>query len=117
MKLMYIAAPFSGESPEDVALNIEAARQYGKLIARKGWMPVIPHANTAGFDLTNPSIGYEFWIEGTKELLRRCDAAFFGPGWENSKGSKGELDEALLRRMPCFFETKEVPDLTPREVR
>lgn len=112
MKLIYIAGPFSGASPEDIELNIASARQCGKLLARKGWMPVIPHANTAGFDTMCPGITYEFWIAGTMELLKRCDAIFMAPGWESSKGARGEREAALDHPMPVFYETSQVPDFT-----
>ena len=44
----------------------------------------------------------EFWLEGTLELLRRCDAVFLIPGWEQSTGSRSELDEATRLGLPVF---------------
>ena len=108
--VIYVFGPFTGKSPEEVALNIESARQCGKLLVRKGWMPIIPHANTAGFDVILPDVNYQFWLDGTMELLRRADAAFGCPGWEHSGGSIAEERKARRLGLPVYFETRAVPD-------
>lgn len=71
-------------------------------VARLGCYPVIPHANTAHplFEKIQP---YQFWIEGTIELMRRaCDAMILVPKWETSSGARQERGDMLLRRKPVF---------------
>jgi hypothetical protein len=109
--MMYVAGAYTGKSTEEVHLNIEAARKVAQIAVRRGWFPIIPHANTAGFEVLCPDVTYEFWIEGTKELLRRCDAMTMVPGWEDSKGAKGEVDEALLCHIPIYYETRHIPQI------
>ncbi len=109
IKMMYIAGAYTGKSPEEVRLNIEAARKVAQIAVRRGWFPVIPHANTAGFETLCPDVPYEFWIEGTKELLRRCDAMAMVSGWEDSKGATGEVDEAVDLHIPIYYETRRIP--------
>jgi hypothetical protein len=99
---MYIAGPYSGKSPEEIALNIEFARAVGRYLARLGHFPVIPHANSAEFDRKAPDIGYEFWLNKGLGLLKRCDAICLIPGWENSKGSMLELKTALEHNLQVF---------------
>jgi Domain of unknown function (DUF4406) len=62
-------------------------------------MPLCPHANTAHFD---GLLTAEFWLEGTMELLERCDGAVFIPGWRASKGSRTEYEFCVERGMPFW---------------
>jgi hypothetical protein len=97
IKVVYIAGPFRGATSWQIAENVRNAERYGLEVARLGAMPLIPHANTAHFHGEGDD---QVWIDGTLELLRRCDAAVFIPGWQRSKGSQGEWDECRVRRMP-----------------
>ena len=90
MKVVYIIGPFRGKSHWEVAENVRNAERLGLEVAKLGAMPLIPHKNTENFDglLTD-----EFWIEGTKELLRRADAAItvaaIGIDYTKSEGERG----------------------------
>jgi hypothetical protein len=97
MKVVYVAGPFSAPTAWGIAENVRAAERYGLAVARLGAMPLIPHANTAHFHGEGDD---HVWIEGTLELLRRCDAAVFIPGWVTSRGSQSEWDVCRLRRVP-----------------
>lgn len=102
MKLIYVAGKFSDKTRADVEANILAAELVGVEVARAGFWPVIPHANTAHpeFESVQP---YQFWIAATLELLRRCDAIVMVPGWQDSSGARGELSEALRLGKPAFM--------------
>ena len=95
--LIYIAGPFRGPTPLDVRRNVERARDVGLRVAAVGGYPVIPHTMTAEFDrqLTD-----QFWLDGTMELLRRCDGIVMVRGWEMSSGARAERAWALDQRMP-----------------
>jgi len=109
MKLMYIAGRYRSDYPDAVKLNIAAAQHAGMLVAEKGWMPVVPHSNNTGFNSTQIP---EFWLEGTLELMRRCDAVFFIQGWGRSPGARAELRKAKMLGMPIYYETGEMPNET-----
>ncbi len=108
MKLVYIAGPYTS-SPITGAkaqsfereINIQNAWRMGVKVAQLGAMPVIPHANAAHMDGARGD-DYNFWIEGTLELLRRCDALLLNYSWDVSSGSRGEALEAINRKMPAF---------------
>jgi nucleoside 2-deoxyribosyltransferase len=67
-----------------------------------GAAALCPHANTRFFQNSAPD---EVWIEGTMELLRRCDAVVLvGPvaAREASSGTAAEVSEARRLNMPIF---------------
>jgi hypothetical protein len=117
--LAYIAGPFSAPTREGVELNIQRAIDVALDVARVGAFPVCPHANTAhpDFEKLQP---YQFWIDGTIELLRRCDVCVMVPGWESSGGATKERLEALRQMKPVFLSFGEFADwfrLMPNERR
>jgi len=99
MKLVYIAGPFRGPTTWDIAQNVRAAEALGLEVAKCGYMPVIPHANTALF---NGQCTEQFWLDGTLLLLSRCDALITLPIWERSSGAKAEVEFAKTHSIPVF---------------
>jgi hypothetical protein len=110
MKLIYVAGAYTGKTPEEIDLNIQAAAKVGQIMVRKGWYPVIPHLNTAGFDRTASEIPYQYWIDGTLALMARCDAVCMVDGWLYSNGAKGEVTEANNLGLPIYYNSFTVPD-------
>lgn len=101
LKLVYVAGPFRGKTPWDVAQNVRAAEEVGLGIARIGAYPVIPHAMTQHFD---KQLSDEFWLNGTMELLRRCDALITTPNWRSSVGATAEVQEMHKLQRPVFHD-------------
>ena len=101
MKVIYVAGPFRAPSAWAIEQNVRRAEEWGLRVAEIGAMPLIPHANTRFFQGLLPD---EFFLDGTRELLRRCDGILMTPGWEESSGSRGELDEAMLLKIPFFYD-------------
>lgn len=99
MKLVYVAGPYRGSTGWGIDCNIQAARRIGAEVARVGGMPVVPHANTAHYDGIQDDA---FWLAGTLEILRRCDAVVLCDGWRRSSGTRGEFDEAKRLGMPIY---------------
>lgn len=102
MFLVYIAGPYRGKTMQEVELNIASAKQIAKIVARKGYMPVTPHLNTQGFEHIAPDLPDEFWLEGTLEILRRCDYVVLAPGWELSSGTRKEIEVAKSLSIPVI---------------
>lgn len=97
--LVYVAGPYRAKTTWDINCNIHKARVWGAAIAKCGAYPVIPHSNTAHFDGIADD---KLWLDGTLELLSRCDAAIFIDGWRESSGSKAEWERAKVLRMPVL---------------
>jgi len=99
MKVVYIAGPFSGTDHWKVARNVMEARRWVYWIAERGGVPLCPHSMYEQFDGT---LGEQFWLDGTMELLTRCDAIAMVPGWQISGGSKAEFQHAVDVGMPRY---------------
>lgn len=98
--LVYVAGPYRAGTVAEVDTNIHRAREIGKMVAKFGAYPIIPHANTAHFDGCAPNA---FWLPATLEACRRCDAIVMLPAWTKSEGSRGEHE--LMRQLgrPVFY--------------
>lgn len=102
MKVVYVAGPFRGATPWDVAENVRAAERVALEVAKCGAMPLCPHTNTAHF---GGQLTGQFWIDGTMELLKRSDAIIMVNGWEESSGSQDERAWALSVSLPVFYQS------------
>ena len=91
MKVVYIAGKYRGKTPWEVEQNIRAAEDVGAKVIAAGHMPLIPHANTRHMEgLADDA----FFLAGTMELLRRCDAVLCVSNWRDSVGALAEVKEA-----------------------
>jgi hypothetical protein len=111
MKVIYVAGPFTADTPWGIEQNVRRAEDVALLVAQSGAragvpaMPLCPHANTRYF---HGQCTPEFWYEGTLELLRRCDALITVAGWERSKGALAEIAEAERLGLPVFHDGVEL---------
>ena len=101
MKVVYIAGPYRAATAWQIEQNIRRAEAVALAVARLGAMPLCPHALTRFYhgELTD-----RFWLDGTAELLRRCDAIMLVRGWANSEGSRTELFIARSMGIPELYE-------------
>lgn len=109
MPAVYVAGPYRASTSLGVELNIKAAQAVGLQACYKGWTPLIPHANTAFFDVIEPKLGDDFWLTATMELLRRCDAVVLCPGYSRSAGTLGEIEEAKRLGLPIYSTIDALP--------
>lgn len=107
MPVVYVAGPFRAKDGWMIAENVHRAEAAGRRIASIGAMPLVPHAIGAKMHGTESDA---FWLEGTKELLRRCDFVLVLPGYENSQGSIGEIAEAERCEIPVVMPLRDSPD-------
>jgi len=105
MKLVYLAGPYRGRSEWDVHTNIQQAEWYAaEITKRRGDLfCVTPHKNTAYMGGLQPD---KYFLDGTLELLRRCDYIYLLPNWETSAGAVAEEKEA--RRLNIKDITEEI---------
>ena len=88
MRLIYIAGPYRSDSKEGIEQNIQKAREAAIWLWQHGWAVICPHMNTAHFDGIASD---QTFLDGTMEMLKRCDAICIIPGWTKSRGSIAEF--------------------------
>ena len=109
MKHIYVAGPYRGITKARRNLNILVCKHADVLLSERGWMPLTPCQNTAGFDDYTKGINDKFWLDGTMEQMLKCDAVFMAQGWELSAGAIAERDAALIKGMDVYYTIGEVP--------
>jgi nucleoside 2-deoxyribosyltransferase len=100
MRLVYIAGPFRGPTPWDVECNIRRAEELALQVNQLGCFAMVPHTMTRFFDKQCTD---QHWLDGTLEMMRRCDGVIFAADWQRSSGARAEHDEALRLGMPLFY--------------
>lgn len=100
--IIYIAGKYSG-TPEEIEENICAARRAAIEVWEAGYVAICPHLNTAHFE-QDCKCSYEQYLIGDLQILARCDAAMFLPGWEESSGARQEHDYCLRNGISiCYY--------------
>lgn len=108
--LIYVAGKYSGE----VDTNIAEARKVALALWDAGHAVICPHLNTAHFE-QDCRATYEQYLEGDLNMVARVDALVMVPGWEESKGARGEHDYAQELYIPIYY-YPDVPPIHPTEV-
>lgn len=89
MIVAYIAGPYRDKrGAHFVQENINKAREVAAEVWKQGMVPLCPHLNSAHFD---GLVDEDVFLQGTKNLLSRCDMIVLVPGWERSEGTLEEL--------------------------
>lgn len=100
MIVIYIAGPFRAKGARAVEQNIRRAEDAAYGVWAQGHAAMCPHTNARWED---PEIGDQVFLDGTLELMRRCDAVIVLPDYMNSQGTLGEIAEAHRLGMPVAF--------------
>lgn len=96
--LLYVAGPYRGNVEE----NIAKAREAAMAVWEAGHYAICPHLNTAHFD-RDTQVDEQHFLNGTMEMMRRCDGLVVLPGWQQSEGTLGEMAEANDLGLPMWF--------------
>ena len=107
-KLIYIAAPYSSPWPWVRARNILRSLKAAVALAKKGHIPFSPHAHTCLWWVYGWGLSWQFYIDMSLHLVRRCDWFLY---LEASPGADRELAEAKKYGKPVFYSVEEVPEV------
>lgn len=107
MKLIYCAGAYSGYLHE-VANNIRKGRALALRLMELGFSVICPWNDWELAVLK--MLPAEVWKAASMEQLRRSDALCIVPGWENSQGTKDEMEEANRLGIPIFFTVEDLCD-------
>lgn len=115
--LVYVSGPYTAKSHDEISANINAARDVAIKLWEMGHTVICPHLNTAHFE-TDCKATYEQYMAGDFVLLAVCDAIVVLPGYDNSRGTKMEIDYAAELGIPTYYLTEVgLPPLHPTEVK
>lgn len=111
--MIYISAPFSGQyNLEDDGWFARLVRKVqtwhniynvvlkARELTKKDLFPLMPHVLTVGIGHLQP---YDFWLENTIEVMRRCDAVWFVGKYETSFGCRREYVIASVLELPIYL--------------
>lgn len=99
MKLIYIAGPYSAPTAWQRECNIRAAEAQCLKLWRVGVPSVCVHTMSRYF---YEDVSEETAIVIDNAILMRCDAILLCPGWQDSKGTRDEIDLANAMRKRVF---------------
>jgi nucleoside 2-deoxyribosyltransferase len=99
VKVIYIAGKYRGPNAWAIEQNIRAAEEVAARVWAMGMVALCPHANSRHMDGVATD---EVFLDGTMELLRRCDAVVLVPNWRDSAGARAEVEEADRLGLPVF---------------
>ncbi len=106
MKVAYVIGPYRGQTHNEVAENIAAARDVAAHLWSLGYAALCPHLNSAFMSGVAPE---QTFLDGTLEMLRRCDLVVMVRGWTDSMGSVYEFEEAGSLGIPVYTDIDSVP--------
>ena len=90
---VYIAGPITSRL-DTYKLHFASAKAK---LEKKGHLVMSPHVLPLGFD-------WEDYLEISIEMMTSCDAVYVLKGWEESKGTKLEIELAKKYKMEIIYE-------------
>lgn len=99
--IAYVFGPYRAKCEWEVKRNIENAEAVALQLWRMGHAVICPHKNTAHF---GGALGLpdEVWLRGDLALIARCDFLVGVSGWEQSAGSRDEVEFAKSKGIPVY---------------
>ena len=97
---IYIAAPYAGNTEQ----NVKAACDAADAVSRLGHFPFVPHLTM--FWHRSPKRPYDYWLEQDRVWLRLCDAVLRIGG--ESPGADAEVAEAEGLGIPVYYSIEAV---------
>jgi len=96
----YVAGAYSGRTREETEANIQRAAEVAKVLWSWGFAVFCPHKNSAHFD---DVAAYDVFIRGDLAWLQHADILVLTPGYENSGGTKQEIEFCIDNGIPVYL--------------
>lgn len=106
---IYVAGPYTADTPEGVEANVRRAIDAGIEIMKRGHYPFIPHLAHWMHVQSGEWFSREDWLAWGIAWLRQCDALLRLP--RKSIGADREVVRALRRDKFVFGRVEDIPDL------
>lgn len=120
---IYVAGPLSAPDPAGREANVVVADRVTQRLAQMGHYPFCPHTQSSRwFEAPDAEIRAlardHSRVVGELDFawLRKCDALFLLPGWEQSKGAQMEHTEALRLGLAVYARMEDVPNAKAQDL-
>lgn len=97
--VVFLAGPYRTTVYGDMFSNLQVASKYLLALWKAGFVTICPHRNTFMFD---GLIEDDVFLDGYREILRRCDVMVLLPNWRTSSGTLGEVRVANQEGLPML---------------
>jgi hypothetical protein len=106
---IYVAGPYTAETPEAVLDNVHMAIDAGLILIDRGHTPFLPHlthwVEKRAIRTRGGGLPYEFWLDYDAIWLAQCDALLY---LSPSPGADRELAVAEALGLRVFWGLDEV---------
>jgi len=100
--IIYTAGPLRGFGDDwKQRENIDKATRVARELWRRGYTVICPHLNNLNFD--GPDLVCDDFMAGDFVIIERCDALVVLPGWEDSAGTRMEIEFAQNMGILVYF--------------
>ena len=112
---IYVAGKITSTNPLVYLQNTMAGITQGLELYLKGYSVFIPHLEIMMWMILGKDVHLtnEMIYERSLEWLKVCDAMLVLPGWEDSVGTKGEIEFALANDIPIYYSVDELGKKLP----
>ena len=94
--MLYIAGPMTGYHE----FNYPAFQVAADALTRAGY--TVAHTATGPAPLPHDAHPHQHYLRHALAMLLECDSVALLPGWEASRGARGEVDVAHALGMTCL---------------
>ena len=108
MKVAYITGPYTAPTDTLQSINIICAKMVASVAHMAGYAVICPHTNFHFADGTCEGA----IMDACLELVRRSDILILCRGWERSKGSIKEVNEARKSGIKIIYPGHAIPRVT-----
>lgn len=112
MKKVYVAGAMSADNILDMLNNISQGIKLGSQLLEKGYAPFVPHFDIF-FKIQNGvdyNVPMQYYYDYTMAWLEASDCVVVCPNWENSKGTKAEIERANELKIPVYYSIDELEE-------
>ena len=102
---VYIAGPYTADNPLLVFRNIKNGQYAARKVLDSGSAPFCPFLDYQLLLQDGKEVDIQTLYDYSLSFLEVCDIVLMLPGFENSRGCKGEIEHAAKHNIPVLYVT------------
>jgi hypothetical protein len=108
---IYVGGKYTDDHAFKVLNNMRIGMEYSVKVLKMGHSPYCPWLDYPFVWLEGGELEVERLYELSMDWLRVSDAVLLIPGWETSKGSVAEKEEAERLGIPIYYSLEDIPEV------